>query len=153
MKIEKIPVEYEEQYVSEDGKIWKTRWECEQYEELLADPTPLHELSFFDCKGNPIDIFQLKNIPAFSYLVLHQNFKSYSPKVVNAIIGAGCYSNDESFRLPTTEGVWYNDWSNAYNGAHGSNGWMREPSINELQRKIKHCQEKIEKFQKMINGG
>jgi hypothetical protein len=152
MKIEKIPVEYEERYVSEDGKTWKTRWECEQYEELLADPTPLRELSFFDCKGNPIDIFQLKDIPVFSYLVLRQKIKSYSPKVVHAIIGASC-SNDESFRLPTTEGVWYNDWSNAYNGAHGSNGWMQEPTINELQRKIKQCEEKIEKFQKMINGG
>jgi hypothetical protein len=112
----------------------------------------LRELSFFDCKGNPIDIFQLKDIPVFSYLVLRQKIKSYSPKVVHAIIGASC-SNDESFRLPTTEGVWYNDWSNAYNGAHGSNGWMREPTINELQRKIKQCEEKIEKFQKMINGG
>lgn len=153
MKIEKIPVEYEERYVSEDGRFWKTRWECEQYEELLADPTPLCELSFFDCKGNPIDIFQLKDIPAFSYLVLRQKIKSYSPKVVKAIIGniwSGC---DESFCLPTTEGIWYNDWSNAHSGAHGSNGWMREPSINELQRKIRHCQEKIEKLQKMINGG
>lgn len=154
MKIQKVPVEYEERYISDDGKIWKTQRECEQYEELLADPSPLRQLSFFDYEGNPIDIFQLKDIPDFSYLVLYQNIKSYSPEVVKAIIGSIVWhGSDVAYRLPTTKGIWYNGWSNAYNGGYGSNGWVREPDITDLQRQIENCQNKIEKFQKIINGG
>lgn len=154
MKIQKVPVEYEERYISDDGKIWQTRWECEQYEELLADPSPLRQLSFFDYEGNPIDIFQLKDIPDFSYLVLYQNIKSYSPEVVKAIIGSIVWhSSDVAYHLPITKGIWYNDWSNAYNGGYGVNGWVREPDITDLQRQIENCQKKIEKFQKITNGG
>ena len=149
MIVEKIAVEFEERYIANDGKVWRTQVECEQYEELLADPSPLKSLTFFDSDGNPIDIFQLKEIPAFSYLLLTNDIKRYQPTVVRAIVGYPYVSDTDSYRLPTEKGIWYNDWSNACNGAHGSNGWVRQPSIESLQNEINGCQKKIKLFQKM----
>ena len=153
MRVEKIPVEFETRYIANDGKMWQTQAECEQYEELLADPSPLKNLSFFDNDGNPIDIFQLKEIPAFSYLVLSNNIKRYQSTVVRAIVRYPYACDTDSYRLPTEQGIWYNDWTNAYNGAHGSNGWVRQPSIASLQCEINSCQRKIKLFQKMAQGG
>ena len=153
MRIEKIPVEFEERYIANDGRVWRTQTECEQYEELLADPSPLKNLSFFDSEGNPIDIFQLKEIPAFSYLILPNNIKRYQSTVVRAIVGYPYACDTDSYRLPTEQGIWYNDWSNAYNGAYGSNGWVRQPSIESLQNEIIEYQRKIKLFQKMEQGG
>lgn len=149
MIVEKIPVKFEERYIANDGKIWQTPIECEQYEELLADPSPLKDLSFFDNCGNPIDIFQLKEIPAFSYLVLTDDIKRYLPTVVKAIVSNGRGCDTASYSLPTERGIWYNDWTNAYNGAYGSNGWVQQPSIEALQCEINNCQRKIKLFQKM----
>ena len=149
MRVEKVPVEFETRYIANDGKVWQTRIECEQYEELLADPSPLKDLSFFDNNGNPIDIFQLKEIPTFSYLVLTNDIKRYRPTVVKVIVGVSYGSDMSSYDLPTEQGIWYNDWSNAYSGAYGSNGWVRQPSIELLQCKINSCQNKIKLFQKM----
>ena len=153
MIVEKIPVEFEERYIANDGKVWQTRIECEQYEELLADPSPLKDLSFFDCDGNPIDIFQMKEIPAFSYLVLTNDIKRYQPAVVKAIIDYPYGCDTSSYTLPTEQGIWYNDWSNAYNGAYGSNGWVKQSNIETLQCEINSCQRKIKLFQKMQQGG
>ena len=149
MRVKKMPVEFEERYIANDGKVWRTKIECEQYEELLADPSPLKDLSFFDNEGNPIDIFQLKHIPALSHLVLTNGIKRYLPTVVKAIVGDPYGCDTSSYSLPTEQGIWYNDWSNACNGAHGSNGWVRQPSIESLQNEINGCQKKIKLFQKM----
>jgi hypothetical protein len=123
--------------------------ECEQYEELLADPSPLKDLSFFNSDGNPIDVFQLKDIPAFSYLVLTNDIKRYHQTVVKAIIGNPHDCVTSSYSLPAKQGIWYNDWSNAYNGAYGLNGWVKQPSIKSLQCEINNYQRKIQLFQKM----
>ena len=152
MIVEKVPVEFEERYIANDGKVWQTRIECEQYEELLADPSPLRNLSFFDSDGNPIDIFQMKEIPAFSYLVLTNDIKRYQPTVVKAIVGNPYGSDMDSYILPTKQGIWHNDWANAYNGAYGSNGWVKQSSIASLQCEINSCQRKIKLFQKMTQG-
>jgi hypothetical protein len=151
MIVEKIPVEFEERYIANDGKVWRTQIECEQYEELLADTSPLKNLSFFDKDGNPIDIFQLKEIPAFSYLVLTNDIKRYQPKVVKAIVGDPYGSDMSSYTLPTRQGVWYNDWSNAYNGSFGFNGWTQCETINTLLNTIQSCQNKIKFLEKIIN--
>jgi hypothetical protein len=149
MRIEKIPVEFEERYIANDGKVWRTEIECQQYEELLADPSPLKDLSFFDSDGNPIDIFQMKEIPAFSYLVLTNDIKRYQSTVVKTIVGYPYACDTDSYRLPTEQGIWYNDWTNACNGAYGSNGWVKQPSIESLQNEINGYQRKIRLFQKM----
>lgn len=148
MEVIKIPIEFETRYVSNDGKKWKYQKQCEQYEQLLADPSPLRELSFYDAKGKPLDVFALKDIPAFSYLVLKNDIERYDPEVVKAIIGYG-YNSEESFRLPTTKGIWYNDWSNAYNGSYGFNGWVQCDTIDTLQLTIEECQNKIKLFQQI----
>ena len=148
METIKIPVEYKTYYVANDGKKWKSQKQCEQYEQLLADPSPLRELSFYDNKGKPLDVFALKDIPAFSYLVLRNDIKDYDPEVVKAIIGYSYYS-EQSYHLPTTQGIWYNDWSNAYSGGYGFNGWVQCDTIDTLLRKIEECQNKIKFFQQI----
>ena len=142
MEIIKVPTQFEERYVAIDGKQWSTQYQCEQYECLLSDPSPLKNLLFYDTNGNPVDIFILKNIPHFTYLILKQDIKHYDSSVVKAIVGSN--KDDISFNLPFTAGIWFNDWTNAYNGNCGSNGWRKCPSIKELQSKIKLYQQKID---------
>lgn len=148
MRIEKIATEYETRYISDDGKEWKAKWLCQQYEELLKDPTPLKTLKFFDSEGEPIDVFALKEIPCFSYLVITEDIANYDSSVVKAIIGSQEYS-ETSYNLPTFKGVYYNDWSEAFNGGYGRNGWVEEDSIEWLERRIKSCQNKINILKKI----
>ncbi len=148
MEIVKIPIEFETHYIANDGKKWKCQKQCEQYEQLLADPSPLRNLSFYDSEGKPLDIFALKDIPAFSYLVLKNDIERYDHEVVKAIVGCW-YNSSESYCLPTTKGIWYNDWSHAYEGSYGFNGWVRCDSIDTLQHKIESCQNKIKFFQQI----
>jgi hypothetical protein len=148
MTVEKIATQYETYYIANDGKEWRSEEWCRQYEELLADPSPLKNLKFFDSEGEPIDVFALGKIPCFCYLVLTDTIQKYHWSVVKAIIGNR--ENDEtSYNLPTSKGVWYNDWSNAFNGGYGSNGWERADSIEYLEIKIKSCQDKINLLKKI----
>lgn len=148
MEIIKTPIGFRTEYISNDDKKWATQKQCEQYEQLLEDPTPLKELSFFDRKGNPLDIFALEEIPPFSYLVLKKDIEHYDPEVVKKIIGSKSATTSD-YELPTTRGIWFNDWSSAYNGGYGVNGWKECETIKTLQNTIKRCQEKIELFQKI----
>jgi hypothetical protein len=150
MRIEKIATQYETRFIAEDGKRWETEQLCEQYEELLKDPSPLKALRFFDGNGDPIDVFSLEEIPCFCYLVLTDRI-NYHWSVVKAIIGNIGRSDESSYKLPTSEGVWFNDWSNAYNGGYGYNGWVRVDSIESLENQIKGCQKKIKLLKKITN--
>ena len=122
MKVEKIATQYKTRYIAEDGTPWETEKLCRQYEELLEDSSPLKALNFFNNKGEPIDIFAIGEIPCFCYLVLTDKIENYYWQVIKAIIGN--QDNDEiSYDLPTSEGIWYNDWSEAFSGGYGRNGW------------------------------
>lgn len=148
MTVEKIAAQCETCYIANDGTKWRSEEWCRQYEELLADPSPIKNLKFFDNNGDPIDVFALGEIPHFCYLVLTNKLKNYHWSVIKAIIGNR--SNDAtSCNLPTSRGVWHNDWSNAYNGGYEYNGWKQEESIEYLESKIKSYQNKI-KFLKKI---
>lgn len=148
MTVEKIATQYETYYIANDGRKWLCEEWCKQYEELLADPSPIKNLKFFDSEGEPIDVFARGKIPCFCYLVLTNTIKDYHWSVIKAIIGNR--DNDEaSYHLPNYKGVWYNDWSNAYNGAYGYNGWTTIDSIEALENKIKSCQSKIKLLEKI----
>ena len=152
MKVEKVIREYDEVYIAEDGSRWSSEKLCKQYEELLKDPSPIKSLKFFDNKGNPIDVFALREIPKFSYLFIAENrTKYYDWFVIKAIIGKK--DNDtESYDLPMSKGIYYNDWFEALNGGRGFNGWRRiEETIESLEYQIKCCQDKI-KLLKKIQG-
>jgi hypothetical protein len=151
MKEIKVPIEYATTYVANDGVEWSTKHQCEQYEKLLNDTAILKSLNFYNQEGNPINIFELKRIPAFSYLVLTQDIERYDSKVIKAII-CGNRTNDDlaSYDLPTSAGVWYNDWTNAYSGEYGFNGWIKEWSIDTYQQKIKEMQNKVLLLSKIL---
>jgi hypothetical protein len=148
MKIEKVPVEYETTYVAIDGTRWRTERQCLQYEALLNDPSPLKELSFFNGHAEPIDIFAKHRIPDFAYLVIKQPLQQYDWRVVAKIVG-DINSQEASYTLPTEKGIWYNDWSNAYNGGYGFNGWCKQESVATLERKVKLYQDKIDFLKKI----
>jgi hypothetical protein len=151
MRIEKVITAYETRYFANDGTEWQSEYLCKQYEELLADASSLKKLKFFNSNGEPINIFALKKIPAFCYLVLTEELPHYNYKVVKAIIGNK--ENDEvSYDLPKFCGVWCNDWSNAYNGSYGSNGWEVVESIETLENQIKAKQEKIKLLKKITKN-
>lgn len=149
MEIRKIPVVFEEQFIAIDGKVFQFQSTCEEYEQLLLDPTPLCNLSFFDKHGERLDIFAIHEIPPFSYLVLQHEIPDFDPEAVQAIIGADETLDFTSFNLPHTTGIWYNDWGNSYSGGRGRDGWRRCPSIEELQDTISSCQNQIELFNKL----
>ena len=149
MTVEKIATQYETYYISNDGKTWRSEEWCRQYEELLADVSPIKNLKFFNGDGEPIDVFALGKIPCFCYLVLTDEIKHYHWSVIKTIVGNK--ENDEvSYHLPTSKGIWYNDWSEAFNGGYGRNGWVREDDIEYLEIKIKSYQNKINFLKKII---
>jgi hypothetical protein len=148
MTVEKIATQYETFYIANDGKKWRSEEWCRQYEELLADPSPIKNLKFFDSEGSPIDVFALGEIPPFCYLVLTDTIKHYHWSIVKEIIGNR--DNDEaSYNLPTSKGIWYNDWSEAFNGGYGFNGWRYQDSIETLKAEIKSRQNKIKFLEKI----
>ena len=149
MKVEKIVKEYETIYIAENGTEFDTERRCKEYEELLKDPSPLKALKFFDSKGNPLDVFALGDIPCFSYLVIEDNeIKKYHWTVIKAIIGSK--NNDEnSYDLPFSKGVYLNDWTAAYEGSYGRNGWKLQESIEHLEYRIESCKNKIELLKKI----
>jgi hypothetical protein len=152
MTIEKIATHYETYYVADDGKKWEEENWCRQYEELLADSSPIKSLHFFNSNGEPIDVFALKKIPCFCYLVLTDDIKRYHWSVVKNIIGNK--DNDElSYDLPIFKGIWYNDWSSAVNGGYGYNGWVQMETIKCLEDEIKRCQNKINLLKKIQSCG
>jgi hypothetical protein len=152
MEVIKTPAYYETSYRSIDGKIWQTEQQCLQYEALLADPSPLKNLAFYNGEGAPIDIFALKEIPAFVYLLIKEESEvKYDPLVIKTLIGA-IGSVDASYNLPILKGLWFNDWSNAYNGGYGFNGWERCDSIDSLQQQIASYQRRIELYKKILKG-
>lgn len=148
MKIEKVPVEYETTYVAIDGTQWKTERQCLQYEALLNNPSPLKGLFFFNSSAEPINVFAEHHIPDFAYLVIKEPLQEYDWRVVAKIIG-DTMAHEASYTLPTKKGVWYNDWSNAYNGGYGFNGWCEQDSVATLERKIKQYQDKINFLKKI----
>jgi hypothetical protein len=149
MKTIKIATEFSIKYASIDGKQWDNKTQCKQYEQLLADPSPLKELCFYDDDGKRIDIFALHDIPMSVYLVLTHDIPQYNAKVIKEIIN-NPRSDETSFNLPTKKGIWYNDWSNAYNGSFGGNGWTKCLSIDEIQHEIYMCKQKINMYQQKI---
>lgn len=148
MKIEKVPVQYETTYVAVDGTQWRTERQCLQYEALLKDPSPIRELSFFDSYAEPLDVFAEHRIPDFAYLCIKQPIQEYDWRVVAKIIG-DTNPHEATYTLPKYRGVWHNDWSNAYSGGYGFNGWREQESIDTLEHKIMFCQEKIDFLKKM----
>lgn len=151
MKVEKIPVKYEEIYIAEDGTRWDTATQCKEYEQLLKDPSPLKTLKFFDSEGNPLDVFALGEIPDFCYLIVEQDkMENYDWLVVKTIIGDR-FHREATYNLPTDKGIYCNDWTNAYNGGYGYNGWKEQKSIEYLEATIKSCQNQIA-FLKKITG-
>jgi hypothetical protein len=148
MREERIAVAYKTKYIAEDGTKWDTESECEQYEKLMANPAPLKRLKFFDGDGNRIKIFEKKEIPEFSYLVITKELPHYSPDVIKAVIGDKRVDTT-SYRLPRRVGVWYNDWSHAHNGSFGPCGWGLVDSIESLEIQIINHQKKIELLKKI----
>ena len=148
MTTERIATQYETRYIAKDGTEWKADWLCEQYEDLLDNPAPIKALKFFNGEGEPIDVFALGEIPHFCYLVLTKPIKNYHWSVIKAIIGSKD-NNETSYGLPTSQGIWHNDWTNAYSGGYGFNGWKRENDIEYLENKIKSYQNKIKFLKKL----
>ena len=148
MTVEKIATDYTTYYIANDGRKWRDEEDCRQYEELLADPSPIKNLQFFDKDGNLIDVFSRKEIPWFCYLAITDKIQKYHWSVIKAIIGNEA-SDESSYQLPTSKGIWYNDWSEAYSGGYGYTGWVRTHDVNYFKRKIEECQNQIELLEKI----
>lgn len=151
MKIEKRPIMYKNVYIANDGIIWDRECQCTQYESLLKDATPLKNLKFFDNKGNFIDIFKEKDIPHFSYLIITKDIEKYDGEVIQYLI-TGKKGDNASYELPNATGLWYNDWTEAYSGGNGYNGWVEAEDIANLKNTISDCQKQLAVYQKIMKA-
>lgn len=151
MKIENRPVIYKTAYIAEDGVAWEKENQCIQYEDLLKDLSPLKNLKFFDSKGNPIDVFAEKDIPHFSYLMITKDTERYDGEVIQYLI-TGKKGDNVSYELPNAIGLYYNDWTEAYSGGYGRNGWIEPKSSADLEYIISECQKQIAIYQKIYES-
>lgn len=148
MRIEMLPVEYQTFYIAEDGTEWKTEKQCEQYESLLADPSPLKELRFFSCRGERIDIFALGCIPDYCYIhIPNEGIPDFDGEVIRIILGGK--EKSDRYNLPYRAGVWYNDFPSRNSSGWGIMCWKKIDSLFTLKENIRVCQEKIELLEKI----
>ena len=133
IKKEKIEVVYV--YKASDGKEFKEQRECKKYEDFLAigKGKILNEFKFFKIDNN--QIIELQEPEHFCYCVVigskYEEYRHYLDYPYTP------YENQNQYSLLEREGLYYNDWSNAYSGDHGFNGWeLIIPTYNSDNLKL-----------------
>lgn len=146
MKTERKIIEEKIIYVADNGKKFKNEYDCEIYEEYF--PMTIYDIIQEYCIIEERDIEDYKNnkIPHFSYLILMKEIPEDKRRYCE-IIEKGCSCNGVPSPLycenPT---LFYNDWSNAYNGGYGSNGWKKIGTKEDILKRIEQDKKMLEKF-------
>lgn len=135
--VEKVKVT-QKVFVANDGREFDNEYECKVYEQFA--PQSVYDVvskyvSFYD--DEVVEAFKRNEIPQFAYLLVKERIPKEVIKYCDLITR---YEEN----LPNI-GVWqgnvptlfYNDYSNAYNGSFADNGWKRIGNYHDIEEKIK----------------
>lgn len=158
IEAKRIPCEWKEEY-SVNGVTFDSYHEAESYQNLLNNPNILTKLEFVSHKGEKLvanDFLRAKDIPEFCYLKVKEDlpFAIYITSFlyfVNNNQKLWTFNSEINNKLPSKKGIYYNNYSNAYNGGYGRNGFEKIATLEELEIKKKEIENKIERTKKIYN--
>ena len=145
-EIEKV-IETEKIYIANDGRKFDNEYLCRIYEtyapktiyDVLKDYIKADEQVLNKLKGN--------EFPAFSYIVILKNIPKEIRSYINIIEkksnSSGC-PNTDYINFPC---LFYNNWSNAYSGSYGRNGWIKVGTKEDLQNEKELIEKTLKYFE------
>ena len=149
----KVPCDWKESYqVGEftfaDYKI------ADCYNDLLENPKVLEKIKIVDEDGNKIPLSTLTDhFPYFCYLEITEDlpFTIYVESLFTYLNNHRNFSlhKEDNVSLPREKGFYFNDYSNAYNGGYGSNGFEKLKSMEYLEEEKRVIEVRIERLKKV----
>ena len=151
MEVKSKVVQIAKTYIANDGKEFSKKRDCEIYEKYY--PQTIYDIIKDYCvieKESDIEKYKNNKVPVFTYLlvtkaipddkidyceIIEKDSKSYIPNID--------YSDK-----PT---LFFNNWTNAFNGGYGFNGWERVGDKDRLEKKIENYKNLLEKYEKMLD--
>lgn len=83
--------------------------------------------------------------------MITKDTERYDGEVIQYLV-TGKKGDNVSYELPNAVGLYYNDWTEAYSGGYGSNGWVEPQSTADLEYIISECQRQIAIYQKIYES-
>ena len=149
----KVPCDWEEKY--QVGEFTFSDYEiADCYNDLLENPEVLEKIKIVDADGNKISLSTLtEHFPYFCYLEITENlpFTIYVESLFTYLNNHRNFSlrKEDNISLPREKGFYFNNYSNAYNGAFGSNGFEKLKSLEYLKEEKRVAEAKIEQLKKV----
>lgn len=130
-------------YIADDGKTFRRKKDCEIYEKYA--PLSIYDIIKDYCIIEEEDIEDFKNniTPHFSYIVVTKKIPDDKVYYCELLCTDGVPNLTLKNQEPT---LFYNDYSNAYAGGYGANGWVEKGSKKDIQNKIEEYEKLLEKF-------
>jgi hypothetical protein len=154
IKTIKTPIKWTEEY-EVNNIIFSELIEAKSYNNLLKNPNVLEKIKIVDKNGKPILLNEIGfNFPEFCYILISENlpFQIHTYSLFTFLNGELNRSWDEvNSVLPTEKGIYYNDYSNHYQGSYGFNGFVKLKEIQELEKQKKDIEEQIANTKKVID--
>lgn len=158
IETKKIPCDWKKEY-SVNGIAFDSYYEAESYQNLLDNPNILEKLEFVSFNGETLvadDFIKERSIPEFCYLKVTENlpFNIYVSSFLcfinnhQKIFVHHCESN---ICIPNTKGIYYNNYSSAYNGGWSGNGFEKVSTLEELEKEKNDIEKKINKTKKIYS--
>jgi hypothetical protein len=155
IKTVKTPCKWEEKY-DVNGIRFKDYSVAESYVNLMKHPEVLDSLKFVNRYGQPIPYENFTDsIPAFCYLSVEKElpFVVYVESLFAFLNKHNNFNSrmESNSNIPYAVGIYYNDYTEAFNGGYGANGFTRVSSLDKLYAEKKRLDEKIENVEKIHN--
>lgn len=149
----KVPCDWKESY--QVGEFTFSDYEiADCYNDLLKNPEVLEKVKIVDADGNKIPLSTLTDhFPYSCYLEITENlpFTIYVESLFTYLNNHRKFLLNKEYNtsLPREKGFYFNNYSNAYNGAFGSNGFEKLKSLEYLEEEKRVIEAKIEQLKKV----
>lgn len=131
-RIEKIITETEIVYKAIDGKEFGYKYECEEYEYFLEHKEDiLSKIIFFTEKDGVFTQIAIDDLGWFDYCYLTDDVYVKYHKYFDWDTKYGDKLKD--FNDLKYMGIYKRDYSNAYNGGYGFNGWKYVGTLKQIK--------------------
>ena len=151
-----IPCEWEYHYKVDNFTFYDFNTAM-SYEQITENPQVLKLIELVSAKG---EIISLNNIddnsfPAFCYMKIKEDlpFIIYTKALFTYLNQTDTFVSHREYNeiLPRTKGIYYNNYSNAFNGSYGFNGFEPIKSLDELEKQKIAIEVEIENTKKIEN--
>lgn len=154
MKIEEKTIQTETIYIANDGTRFKDENSCQLYEKYA--PMTIYNIISPYCiiEEQDIEKFNNNEVPFFAYLIVVDKIPKDKIAYCNLIekMNNKYLSGIPNLEFSDTPTLFYNDWNSAFSGSSNFNGWKEQGTKKEIEAKIKHYKELLEKFKNRVDN-